>query len=76
MALRPIMIFAYDYHAQLAYVMTFDHPHAHNFALGTSTVSYKIVVGLIYLTWSAVKSGCMLVAHDIRKQESYRLNLP
>lgn len=26
-------IFAYDYCAWLAYVWTFDHPHAHNFYL-------------------------------------------
>ena len=26
-------IFAYDYRARLAFVMIFDHPHAHNFHL-------------------------------------------
>ena len=26
-------IFAYDYRARLAYVMTFNHPHVHNFHL-------------------------------------------
>ena len=41
-----------------------------------SVVQKFNVVGLIYMTWSAVKSRRMLVAHDIRKQESYRLNLP
>ena len=28
------MIFAYDHHAQLAYIRTFNHPHVHNFCLG------------------------------------------
>ena len=27
------MIFAYDYRAWLAYIMTFDHPYMHNFLL-------------------------------------------
>ena len=27
------MIFAFDYHARLACVKPFDHPHAHNFHL-------------------------------------------
>ena len=35
-----------------------------------------IVVGLIYMTRSTVKSWRMLVAHDSRKQKSYRLNRP
>ena len=69
------MIFAYDYHAQLAYVMTFDHPHTHNFHSEHPQCCTNFV-GLIYMTQSAVKSGRMLVAHDIRKQKSYCLNLP
>ena len=69
------MIFAYDSHAQLACVMTFDHPHAHNFH-SCHPQCRTNVVGLIYMTRSAVKSGRMLVAHDILKQKSYRLNLP
>ena len=69
------MIFAYDYHAQLAYVMTFDHPHARNFHSGHPQCRTN-VVGLIYMTRSVVKSGHMLVAHGIRKQKSYCLNLP
>ena len=69
------MIFAYDYQAQLAYIMTFDHPNAHNFHSGHPQCRTN-VVGLIYMTRSAVKSGHMLVAHNIRKQKSYRLNLP
>ena len=32
--------FAYDYRARLAYVMTFDHPHAHNFFIRHPHVSY------------------------------------
>ena len=27
-------IFAYDYRVRIAYVMTYDHPHTHNFHLG------------------------------------------
>lgn len=49
------MIFAYDYHAQLAYVMTFDHPHTHNFHSGHPQCCTNFV-GLIYMTQSAVKS--------------------
>ena len=30
-----------DYRARLAYVMTFDHPHAHNFHLRYPQVSYE-----------------------------------
>ena len=33
-------IFAYDYGARLAYVMTFDHPDAHSFHLRHPHVSY------------------------------------
>ena len=33
-------IFAYDYGARLAYVMTFDNPDAHNFLLRHPHVSY------------------------------------
>lgn len=33
-------ILAYDYRAWLAYVMTFDHPHMHNFHLRHPNVSY------------------------------------
>ena len=69
------MIFAYDYHAQLVYFMTFDHPHAHN-CHSCHPQSRTNVVGLIYMTRSALKSGRMLVAHDIRKQKPYRLNQP
>ena len=68
-------IFAYDCRARLAYVITFYiHPR--------SIFTYDIhmcrtdVVGLIYATRSDVKSWRMLVAHDIRKQKSYRLNRP
>ena len=32
--------FAYDYRARLAYVMTFDYPHAHNFFIRHPHVSY------------------------------------
>ena len=55
--------------------MTFDHPHAHNFHLRHPHVSYGCR-GLIYTTRSDVKSWRMLVAHDSRKQKSYRLNRP
>ena len=47
------MIFAYDYHAQLAYIMTFDHPNAHNFHSGHPQCRTN-VVGLIYMTRSAM----------------------
>ena len=33
-------IFAYDYRARLAYVMTFNHPHVRNFRLRHPRVSY------------------------------------
>ena len=33
-------IFTYDYRARLAYAMTFDHPHAHNFLIRRPHVSY------------------------------------
>ena len=33
-------IFTYDYRARLAYAMTFDHPHAHNFLIRHPHVSY------------------------------------
>ena len=33
-------IFAYDYRARITYVMTFDHPHAHNFHLRHPHMSY------------------------------------
>ena len=55
--------------------MTFDHPHVHNFHSGHAQCRTN-VVGLIYMTRSAVKSGRMLVAHDIPNQKSYRLNQP
>ena len=59
-------ILAYDYRAQLAYVMTLDHTHVHNFH---SPHPQRVVR-------SVVKSWCMLDAHDSRKQKSYRLNRP
>ena len=63
--------------ARLAYVMTFDHPHAHNFHLRQPLLCRTNVVGLIYSTRSVVKSRRMLVAHDSRrKQKSYHLNRP
>ena len=68
-------IFPYDYRARLAYVMTFDHPHAHYFHLRHPHVSYVCRL-LIYTTRSVVKSWRMLVAHDSRKQKSCRLNRP
>ena len=46
------------------------------FSLTTSLMCRTIVVGLIYTTRSTVKSWRMLVAHDSRKQKSYRLNRP
>ena len=49
-------IFAYDYCARLAYVMTFDHPQVHRCHLQYSTMSYMNIVGLIYMTWSDMKS--------------------
>ena len=55
--------------------MTFNHPHMHNFHSGHTQCRTNIV-GLIYMPLSAMKSGHMLVASDIRKQKSYRLNLP
>ena len=33
-------IFTYDYRARLAYAMTFDQPHAHNFLIRHPHVSY------------------------------------
>ena len=33
-------IFVYDYRARITYVMTFDHPHAHNFHLRHPHMSY------------------------------------
>ena len=68
-------IFVYDYRAWGAYVMTFDHPHAHYFHLRHPHVSYVCRL-LIYTTRSVVKSWRMLVAHDSRKQKSCRLNRP
>ena len=32
------MIFAYHYPTQLAFITTFDHPHAHNFHLLSTRV--------------------------------------
>ena len=58
--------FAYDYRARLAYVMTFDHPHAHNFLIRRPYVSYDCRGS--YLSWR------MLVALDSHKQKSYPLN--
>ena len=54
-----------DYRARLAYVMTFDHPHAHNIHKCRTNV-----VGLIYTTRSVVKSWSILVARDSPKQKS------
>ena len=68
-------IFAYDYRARLAYVMTFDHPHAHSFHLQIYP-RRPDVVGLTYTTRSDVKSWRMLVARHNRKQKSYLLNRP
>ena len=70
-------IFAYDYRAWRAYVMTFHHPHAHYLHLRHPHVSYVCRL-LIYTTRSVVKSWRMLVAHDSRKQKqkSCRLNRP
>ena len=34
------MIFAYHYPSRLAYITTFDHPHAHNFPLRYPHMSY------------------------------------
>ena len=40
-------IFAYDYCAQLAYIMTFDHPRAHNIvSYDIHNVSYECHVVL------------------------------
>ena len=40
-------IFAYDYCVQLAYIMTFDHPHAHNIvSYDIHNVSYECHVVL------------------------------
>ena len=36
-----MVIFAYDYRAQLAYVITFDHPHGTIFTYDIHNVSYK-----------------------------------
>ena len=43
-------IFAYDYCAQLAYIMTFDHPHAHNIIVSYDihNVSYECHVVLYH----------------------------
>ena len=60
---------------QLAYINTFDHPHAHNFHL-TSTMCCTNVAGLIYTTRSVVKSQCMLVVHVSCTQKSFRLYWP
>ena len=50
-------IFTYDCRARITYVMTFDHPHAHNFHLRHPHMSYgQDVVGPIYQTRSDVKS--------------------
>ena len=49
-------IFAYDYCAWRAYVMTFDHPQVHRCHLQYSTMSYTNIMGLIYMTWSVMKS--------------------
>lgn len=49
------LIFAHNYRAQLAYVMAFDHPHAHNFHVQHARVSYECHV-LIYKKQSVVKS--------------------
>ena len=38
------MIFAYNYHVRLAYVMTFDHPHVHNFHLRHPCVVHMLWV--------------------------------
>ena len=35
-------VFPYDYRAQLAYVMTFDHPHAYTFHLLHPHVSLRM----------------------------------
>ena len=69
------MIFAYDCHVGLAYVLTFDHPHLHNFHYDIHTRGTD-VVGLTYMTQLDMKSGCMLVMHDSCKQKLYRLNQP
>ena len=34
-------IFVYDYRARITYVMTFDHPQAHNFHLRNPHMSYR-----------------------------------
>ena len=34
-------ILAYDYRAQLVYVMTFDYPHVYNFTYDIHNVSYE-----------------------------------
>ena len=46
------------------------------FSLTASTTCHTNVVGLIYTTQSAVKSWCMLVAHDSRKQKLFCLEWP
>ena len=66
---------AYNHRTQLAYVKTFEHPHAHNFYL-TSTMCCMNVASLIYMTQSVVKSQRMLVVHDSCTQKSFRLNWP
>ena len=69
------MIFAYDCRVGLAYVLTFDHPHLHNFHNDIHTCGMD-VVGLTYTTQSDMKSGCMLVLHDSCKQKLYHLDQP
>ena len=48
--------FAYDYRVQLAYVMTFDHPHADNFHLRHPCV--------VQMSWVLFTQNDLSWSHD------------